>query len=54
MFAHECTDMEVGSEEEKEEANQFLGLLFALVSLLLLLPPRNLSPIHSLGHVISA
>lgn len=33
MFTHECTDVEVGSEGEKEEAKQFLGLSFAMVFL---------------------
>ena len=54
MFAHECTDVEVGSEGEKEEAKQFLGLSFAMVFLLFLLPLRNLSPIQPLGNVINA
>lgn len=54
MFAHECTDVEVGSVREKEEAKQLLGLSFAMVFLPFLLPLRNLSPIQSLGNLSSS
>lgn len=46
--------MEVGSEVEKEEAKQSLWLPFTCFFLLFLLPLRNLSPMQSLGNVISA